>query len=182
MDPSFTAVCAQLGVTGLQLLALMANPAFPAPSSGSGMTASWASGPAASFATLWAAVLANGWKVSDALKPTAPLTLWSTTTPGPYYSPALVDPLFDNFRERAQPWHYKPLMTARDRWTEKLKCPVCGLEGTARLSQLDGWSFMSDQRTSVDECPRGFEPRNDGENGIRFFCTKDNVAAKTTFG
>jgi len=49
MDPSFTAVCAQLGVTGLQLLALMANPAFPAPSSGSGMTASWASGPAASF-------------------------------------------------------------------------------------------------------------------------------------
>ncbi len=49
-------------------------------------------------------------------------------------------------------------MTARDRFSVPLKCPKCGLEGTARLSQEDGWSFMRGNRaTAVDEMPHGFK-------------------------
>lgn len=49
-------------------------------------------------------------------------------------------------------------MTARDRFSVPLKCPECGLEATARLSQEDGWSFMKGNRgTAVDEMPDGFK-------------------------
>jgi len=70
-------------------------------------------------------------------------------------------------------------MTARDRFTENLKCPVCGLEGVAQLSQADGWSFEKDQSTRVDFCPEGFKPvkRSDGSNIVDFYCLKDNVLA-----
>ena len=95
MDPSISQVAAQLGLTVLQVLALMANPAFPAPSSGNGLSAGWLSGPINTFASLWASVLSNGWKVSTAAMATAPLAFMAANTPGKYYVPALSDPLFD---------------------------------------------------------------------------------------
>jgi len=62
-------------------------------------------------------------------------------------------------------------MTARDRWTEKLKCPTCGREGRAELSQLDGWSFSNgDQSTTVDEVTAGFGYRKDISGHPKFFC------------
>lgn len=69
-------------------------------------------------------------------------------------------------------------MSARDRWTEKLGCPICGRTGEARLSQLDGYSYMSDQRTTVDHTPAGFraEKRPDS-NLIDFYCDVCNVVA-----
>jgi hypothetical protein len=97
MDPTIQQLAVTLGLSVTQVLLLLNHPAMPAPSSGYGLTASWAAGPAAAFATLWAAVLANGWKVSSAALATAPLTLMSTTTPGPYYRPPLSDPLFDDY-------------------------------------------------------------------------------------
>lgn len=65
-------------------------------------------------------------------------------------------------------------MTARDRWTVDLKCPICGRTGKAELSQADGWSFMKDQSTSVDSLSDGFvEREQDGRPA--FFCGKDDV-------
>lgn len=68
-------------------------------------------------------------------------------------------------------------MTARDRWTENLKCPICGREGVARVSQADGWEFQRDQSTRVDECPEGFryEAHPTHPNLVRFICVKDGV-------
>jgi len=97
MDPSISAVATQLGLTVLQVLALMANAQFPAPSSGYGMTAGWSAGSINTFAALFSSALSNGWKISTALLPTANIALMASTTPGPYYSPRLVDPLFDDF-------------------------------------------------------------------------------------
>jgi hypothetical protein len=97
MDPSFAQVCTQLGVTGLQLLALMANAAFPAPSGGSGLSATWAAGPINAFAALWSAALAHGWKIPTAIMATAPIALWASTTPGAYYRPSGQDQLWDDF-------------------------------------------------------------------------------------
>jgi hypothetical protein len=48
-------------------------------------------------------------------------------------------------------------MTARDRFTWKLKCPSCGKTGIANVSQEDGWSYMNgDRSTQIDEVPDGF--------------------------
>lgn len=47
-------------------------------------------------------------------------------------------------------------MSARDRFGATLKCPVCGRFGRARLSQLDGFSYLRDKSTSIDEIPEGF--------------------------
>jgi hypothetical protein len=72
-------------------------------------------------------------------------------------------------------------MTALDRWTENLACPVCGLTGEARLSQEDGYAFRRDQSTRIDYCPEGFEPRTDEKHPTTFlfYCKQDDVAADT---
>ncbi len=93
MDPAFSQVCLQLGVTGLQLLALMSNAQFPVATETGGV---WSSGPINSFASLWAQAVANGWKISTALMPTSNIALMASTVPGPY-RPRPVDPLFDDF-------------------------------------------------------------------------------------
>jgi hypothetical protein len=51
---TFTQACAQLDVTGLQLLALMRNPQFPTATSGNGLSSAKASG-INIFASLWSA-------------------------------------------------------------------------------------------------------------------------------
>jgi hypothetical protein len=68
-------------------------------------------------------------------------------------------------------------MTARDRFTEHLKCPVCGRNGVARLSEADGWEFERDQSRRVDECPDGFryEKHPTNQNLVVFMCIKDGV-------
>jgi hypothetical protein len=81
-------------VTGLQLLALMSNPQFPTPTSGNGLSSTWASGITA-FASTWNSVKSNGWKVSPAALATFNFSYAAAHSPGPYYTPAASDPLFD---------------------------------------------------------------------------------------
>jgi hypothetical protein len=69
-------------------------------------------------------------------------------------------------------------MTARDRWTDKLLCPNCGKIGEAKVSQNDGYAFMSDRSTQVDYCPPGFRPQEEGPHKVvMFYCTECNVSA-----
>ena len=96
MDPTFSQVCLQMGVTGVQLLALMSNAQFPVATETGGVY-SWSSDPIDSFASSWAQALANGWKISTALMPTANIALMASTVPGPHCRPRPVDPLFDDF-------------------------------------------------------------------------------------
>jgi hypothetical protein len=96
MDPTFSRACLQLSVTGLQLLALTSDAQFPVATE-TGDVYSWSPGTINSFAGLWAQALANGWKFSTALMPTANIALMASTVPGPHYRPHLVDPLFDDF-------------------------------------------------------------------------------------
>lgn len=68
----------------------------------------------------------------------------------------------------------------RDNFNAPLKCPKCGLEGVAELSQADGWSYLKGNRTtSVDHLPAGFKvvqkPSYYGE--IDLFCEADDVSA-----
>ncbi len=70
-------------------------------------------------------------------------------------------------------------MTARESWSKELRCPACGLEGVARLSHVDDSSNPYETKTMVDECPSGFQAREDEDdsNIFRFFCAADDVAA-----
>jgi hypothetical protein len=70
-------------------------------------------------------------------------------------------------------------MTARDKWTVRLKCSDCGRSGEASLSQEDGWSFMHDQSTQIDTVSEGFRavPSKD-RRSVDFFCAKCGKAAK----
>ncbi len=70
-------------------------------------------------------------------------------------------------------------MTPRESWSKTLICPVCGLEGVARLSHVDGGPNQFETKTTVEECPPGFQARDDEDdsNILRFFCAADNVAA-----
>jgi hypothetical protein len=70
-------------------------------------------------------------------------------------------------------------MTARDRWEQTVKCPVCGRSGQVRVSQADGWEFERDQSTRVDHVPGGFEERpGTNANGLPdFYCIEHNVKA-----
>ena len=47
-------------------------------------------------------------------------------------------------------------MAARDKYESKVKCDDCGNEGVARISENDGWSFMSARDRHVDSVPDGF--------------------------
>ena len=70
-------------------------------------------------------------------------------------------------------------MAERESWSKNLRCPRCGREGVARLSQEDGASNQFGQVTTIDHCPSGFVAREDEDdsNIFRFFCVADNVAA-----
>jgi len=70
-------------------------------------------------------------------------------------------------------------MAERESWSKNLRCPICGLEGVARMSHVDDLSKQFDLKTIVDECPSGFLLREDEDdsNIYRFFCAADNVSA-----
>lgn len=63
-------------------------------------------------------------------------------------------------------------MTAKDRWDETLRCPVCGKQGVAQLWQYDGWSFKDDQETRVSHVPEGFNYSTDNGGFPKFFCVE----------
>jgi hypothetical protein len=69
-------------------------------------------------------------------------------------------------------------MTERESWSKNLKCPVCGLEGVARLSHIDA-PDQYETKTIVDECPKGFKFQEDEDdsNIYRFLCAAHNVTA-----
>jgi hypothetical protein len=97
---SYAAAAAALGVSGRQLNALMRNPACPAPTANAGSVATITFDQAAvtAFAATLATVKANGWKIStEAQLSVANFTTLAATSPGASYTPALADPLFDNF-------------------------------------------------------------------------------------
>jgi hypothetical protein len=81
----------------MALLALSSNPQFPKPASGSGLSSLWNTSDITTFQTTWNAALANGWRISAALLPRFNFTLAASRAVGPYYAPALVDPLWDDF-------------------------------------------------------------------------------------
>ena len=70
-------------------------------------------------------------------------------------------------------------MTARDRFTAKLVCPKCNHTGEAKLSQEDGWSYITgDMSTSVDHLPDGFKVVKDNSlGGVDIYCATCSVSA-----
>jgi hypothetical protein len=58
-----------------------------------------------------------------------------------------------------------------ERWTEQLRCPMCGKTGSAKLSQGD-----DEETPTADSVPDGFEvvSRKRGY-GIDFICTSCRV-------
>jgi uncharacterized Zn finger protein (UPF0148 family) len=47
-------------------------------------------------------------------------------------------------------------MPARDHYTLAVKCPKCGVKGTAKVSEDDHHPWMRDLGFQVDELPPGF--------------------------
>jgi len=83
------------------LWSLTSNPLCPQPSTTDGKgNITWTGAAATAMATFvsqYQAAIARRWKISVADLPVANIVLMSTTSPGVYYSPPLVDPLFDNY-------------------------------------------------------------------------------------
>ena len=94
MDPTFSQVCLQMGVTGISIACVDVQCAVPGRDRDRRGLQLVIRGN--SFAGSWAQALANGWKISTALMPTANIALMASTVPGPY-RPRPVDPLFDDF-------------------------------------------------------------------------------------
>ena len=70
-------------------------------------------------------------------------------------------------------------MAVEESWSKDLRCPLCGLAGTAQLSHPDESASRYETKTIIDECPKGFEVREDEDdsNIFRFFCIADGVPA-----
>ena len=71
-------------------------------------------------------------------------------------------------------------MTARDRFTSDLECPRCGRTGTVHLSQEDGWAWLNNSSTTIEDMPDGFRAeRKSGvgklEFDLEFYCIDCNV-------
>ena len=78
----------QLGLTGLQLLALMRNPAFPVPVSNDGKgNIAWNVSDITAFLVVWNAALSNGWRPIASTLATFPFTVAAAKTVGPGYKP-----------------------------------------------------------------------------------------------
>jgi hypothetical protein len=70
---------------------------FPAPAAGSDQAVLWNTSDITTFASTWNSVKSNGWKVSTAALSTFNFTYAAAHAPGAYYTPALTDPLFDDY-------------------------------------------------------------------------------------
>jgi hypothetical protein len=71
-------------------------------------------------------------------------------------------------------------MTARDRFTVKLECPMCGKTGVAHLSQADGYSNLHDRSTRVEALAQGFKPveQRTGPYDLLIYCADCDVKAE----
>jgi hypothetical protein len=66
-------------------------------------------------------------------------------------------------------------VTGRDQWTEILRCPKCGMTGSAELSQANDQAFRDgDQDVRVDSLPDGFKVIQ-VEHGIDFCCASCDI-------
>ena len=69
---------------------------------------------------------------------------------------------------------------AEDRYSLKLKCPVCSKLGDARVAENDGWAFMnSGSERRVESVSEGFAVTNHGRDRIEemaFRCECGSVA------
>lgn len=49
-------------------------------------------------------------------------------------------------------------MSAKDRFSAELKCPVCGREGVAKMWEEDGYSYaFGDKSTHIESLTEGFK-------------------------
>ena len=73
-------------------------------------------------------------------------------------------------------------MASRDNFSAKLRCPECGREGIAKMSEEDGYRYMRDQTTVVESVSEGFR-QVDAPSRIRadldFQCVDHPVSAVT---
>ena len=86
---NYLAVMAALGITLPELLALMKNPEFPRPTSNDGTLAdiTWSAPAIIAFASVMAAVAANGWHVDyNTSLASTNWTQLAATTPGPFHA------------------------------------------------------------------------------------------------
>jgi hypothetical protein len=64
-------------------------------------------------------------------------------------------------------------MTERDQWTERLRCPNCGTDGRAVLSQASpnspAYHDGTDQNVRVELTPSGFR-FTVSDLGCKFYC------------
>jgi len=82
-----------IGINVKQLQILAANPQAPSiAADGTLVDAN-----VATFAATYAACLAKGWKIAPAAMRSFDFAHGSANAPGPNYSPALADPLFDDY-------------------------------------------------------------------------------------
>jgi hypothetical protein len=69
----------------------------------------------------------------------------------------------------------------RDNWRVDLKCPNCGRQGAAKVSEED-YPFTDNRRFSVDEVTPGFSVQNAGSivTEMEIACSDCNVSARPT--
>ena len=69
----------------------------------------------------------------------------------------------------------------RDSYRVDLKCPTCGLQGAATVSEED-YPFTEDRRFSVDDVTTGFSVQNTGSivSEMEITCSECNVSARPT--
>jgi predicted DNA-binding transcriptional regulator AlpA len=96
-NQTHTQVAATLGVSVKALWSLSGNTQFPRPVSGSDVNVLWDGGAIRAFAALWNAAKSNGWRLPNAIVPSANFTAMAAAAPGSHYTNAPgTDPLFDD--------------------------------------------------------------------------------------
>lgn len=74
------------------------------------------------------------------------------------------------------------VVSKRTKFFPKLRCPECGREGVAEVSEADGYSFKSDNTTRADVIPPGFrfvvrEPASQAFFNLDIVCEDHDVSA-----
>jgi hypothetical protein len=65
-------------------------------------------------------------------------------------------------------------MTAPDRYRFEIACLFCDAAGTVKVTENDGWSFVSQPERDV-EAPAGFTTLSRGLQPMRFRCNRCQV-------
>lgn len=66
-----------------------------------------------------------------------------------------------------------------DYFSRKIRCPSCGVQGIAELSEEgSGWSYMSNPHTTVEKSPDGFAPLYTEARKLEFTCTACGTVAE----